>query len=75
MLDADAELVVAIDLGDKRTVRAATERLLRVGATSGADTGVGFFITVREGLSGRLKGCTPTVRSSQVAHENRGLWS
>ena len=69
------ELVVALDLGDDGAVRAATERLLSVGATSGADTGVGFFITVREGLAGRLKGCTSTARSNRAINESRGLWS
>ena len=68
-------LVVALDLGDAEHVRTWTERLLQIGATSGADTGVGFYITVREGLAGRLKGTTwaPDARSS--VNENRGLWS
>lgn len=69
------ELVVALDLGDDTHVRLATERLLQVGATSGADTGVGFFITVREGLAGRLKGCHRPGRSDRAVNESPHLWS
>jgi hypothetical protein len=68
-------LVAALDLGDDGHVRAATERLLRVGATSGADTGVGFFITVREGLAGRLRGCSPATRADRAINDGRRLWS
>ncbi len=69
------ELVTALDLGGDAEVRAATERLLSVGATSGADTGVGFFITVREGLAGRLKGCSRTDRAVPAVNEGERLWS
>jgi len=69
------ELIVALDLGSGESVRIWTERLLQVGATSGADTGVGFFITVREGLAGRLKGCSQTVSAGNAVSESQGSWS
>ena len=68
------ELVTALDLGSDAEVRAATERLLSVGATSGADTAVGFFITVREGLAGRLKGCTRPAMGGESVNEGASLW-
>jgi hypothetical protein len=69
------ELIVALDLGDAEHVRAGTERLLQVGATSGADTGVGLFITVREGLAGRLKGSHWTPANARAINESPRLWS
>jgi hypothetical protein len=69
------ELVAALDLGDDVTVHLATERLLNIGATSGADTGVGFFITVREGIAGRLKGCARTDSLGPAVNEGTSLWS
>ena len=69
------ELIVALDLGSGESVRTWTERLLQVGATSGADTAVGLFITVREGLAGRLKGCSPTASEGHHVSEGVGTWS
>ena len=69
------EVVVALDLGDEAAVRKATLRLFGIGATSGADTAVGFFITVREGLAGRLKGCTRAGRLGAALNEGTSLWS
>lgn len=69
------ELVVALDLGSGELVRIWTEKLLQVGVTTGANTGVGFFITVREGLAGRLKGCSPTASSGRHVSEATGAWS
>ena len=73
--DVNRSFTVALDLGSGESVRIWTERLLQVGATCGADTGVGFFITVREGLAGRLKGCSPTVSAGNAVSERQGLWS
>jgi hypothetical protein len=73
------DVVAALDLGDDATVRLATERLLRAGASgspnSGADQGVGFFITVREGLAGRLRGCARIGGSERDINESPRLWS
>lgn len=69
------ELIVALDLGDTEHVRSGTERLLQVGATSGADIGVGFFITVREAFAGRLKGCSRAARVVPAVNEGERLWS
>ena len=69
------ELTVALDLGGDDDVRRWTERLLQVGATSGADTGVGLYITVREGLAGRLKGCSRAGSVGRAAGGGERLWS
>jgi hypothetical protein len=42
------DLVSALMQGDEETVRTSAERLFAVGGTSGADLGMGFFMTVRE---------------------------
>jgi hypothetical protein len=48
-------LISSLDAGSPAEVRAWTERVLSFGGTSGADTAVGFYLTVREGLARRLK--------------------
>ena len=69
------ELIIALDLGPAKNVLSWTENLLSVGATSGADIGVGFYMTVREGLAGRLKGSPRTARVGWTVNEGEGLWS
>jgi hypothetical protein len=69
------ELIIALDLGPADYVRTWTKSLLAIGATSGADIGVGFYLTVREGMAGRLKGSPQTARVSWTVNEGEGLWS
>ena len=69
------ELIVALDFGPADYVRTWTESLLAIGATSGADLGVGFYMTVREGMAGRLKGSPQPARVSWTVNEGEGLWS
>ncbi len=69
------ELINALDLGPADYVRSWTESLLAIGATSGADIGVGFYLTVREGMAGRLKGSPQTARVGWTVNESPGLWS
>jgi hypothetical protein len=69
------ELIIALDLGPADYVRTWTKSLLAIGATSGADIGVGFYLTLREGMAGRLKGSPQTARVSWTVNEGEGLWS
>ena len=69
------ELIIALDFGPADYVRSWTKSLLAIGATSGADIGVGFYMTVREGLAGRLKGSPRTARVGWTVNEGDGLWS
>ena len=69
------ELIIALDLGPADYVRSWTKSLLAIGATSGADIGVGFYLTVREGMAGRLKGSPQTARVGWTVNEGEGLWS
>ena len=69
------ELINALDLGPADYVRSWTKSLLAIGATSGADIGVGFYMTVREGMAGRLKGSPRTARVGWTVNESPGLWS
>jgi hypothetical protein len=68
-------LIVALDLGPADYVRSWTESLLAIGATSGADIGVGFYLTVREGMAGRLKGNQLAPATNPTINESPGLWS
>ncbi|MFH1866387.1 MAG: DUF2877 domain-containing protein [Candidatus Eisenbacteria bacterium] len=69
------ELIIALDLGPAEYVRSWTESLLAIGATSGADIGVGFYLTVHEGMAGRLKGSQRTPVITPTINESRELWS
>lgn len=69
------ELIVALDFGPADYVRSWTESLLAIGATSGADIGVGFYLTVREGMAGRLKGSQLAPVIDSAINESPGLWS
>ena len=48
-------LIASLAKGSSADIRSSTERLISMGATSGADIGVGFYMTVREGLTRRLR--------------------
>jgi hypothetical protein len=48
-------IISALDRGEARDVRRWTETLLAAGGVSAADTAVGFYMTVREGLARRLR--------------------
>ncbi len=69
------ELIIALDLGPADYVRSWTQSLLAIGATSGADIGVGFYMTVREGMAGRLKGSQWAPAINSTINESPGLWS
>ena len=69
------ELIVALDFGPADYVRTWTKSLLAIGATSGADIGVGFYMTVREGMAGRLKGSPRIPAITPTINESPGLWS
>jgi len=68
-------LIAALAKGSAADIRSATDRLLAIGATSGADLGVGFYLTLREGMAGRLKGSPRTARVGWTVNEGEGLWS
>jgi hypothetical protein len=68
-------LIAALAKGPAADIRSATDRLLAIGATSGADIGVGFYLTLREGMAGRLKGSPRTARVGWTVNEGEGLWS
>jgi hypothetical protein len=68
-------LIGGIERGSVQDIREATERLLRTGATSGADAGVGFYMTVREGLAGRLREGAPASRVMPDILEEGAVWS
>jgi hypothetical protein len=68
-------LIAALAAGSSGDISAAAERLLSVGATSGADIAVGFCMTLREGLARRLRKRPPAAVSNQAISESRGLWS
>lgn len=68
-------LIAGIERGSAQETREATERLLRTGATSGADTGVGLYMTVREGLAGRLREGAPASRVVPEILEEGAVWS
>ena len=48
-------LIVSLDSGDDDEILFWTRRIVSHGATSGADLGVGFYMTLREGVLGRLR--------------------
>jgi len=68
-------LIAALAKGTATDIRSTTDRLLAIGATSGADLGVGFYLTLREGAAGRLKGSPRTARVGWTVNESPGLWS
>ena len=68
-------LIAALAKGSAADIRSSTDRLLAIGATSGADLGVGFYLALREGMAGRLKGSPQPVRVGWTVNEGEGLWS
>ncbi len=68
-------LIAALAKGSATDIRLSTDRLLAIGATSGADIGVGFYLTLREGMAGRLKGNPQTAAAGWTMNESRRLWS
>ncbi len=68
-------LIAALAKGSAADIRLSADRLLAIGATSGADLGVGFYLTLREGMAGRLKGSPRTANVGWTVNEGEGLWS
>jgi uncharacterized membrane protein (Fun14 family) len=68
-------LIAALAKGAAADIRSSTERLLAIGATSGADLAVGFYLTLREGMAGRLSGSPRTANVGWTMNEGEGLWS
>ena len=68
-------LIAALAKGSAADIRSSTDRQLAIGATSGADLAVGFYLTLREGMAGRLKGSPRTARVGWTVNEGEGLWS
>ena len=61
------DLLLALLLANKASVRSAAEKLLAVGASSGADLGTGFFVTLHARRGVLERWC------HQAAARNRGL--
>ena len=68
-------LIRALAKGSAADIRSSTDRQLAIGATSGADLAVGFYLVLREGMAGRLKGSPRTARVGWTVNEGEGLWS
>ncbi|MFH1501411.1 MAG: DUF2877 domain-containing protein [Candidatus Eisenbacteria bacterium] len=52
VFESTRDLLTALSRGGARDVRAAVDRVVSVGATSGADAAVGLCMTLRAGLAG-----------------------
>jgi hypothetical protein len=68
-------LIAALAKGWSGDIRASTERLLSVGATSGADMAVGLQLTVREGLARRLRRFPRRDTRRETICDPDALWS
>ncbi len=69
------ELAVSLSTGTPHGVRRCAEHIVSVGATSGADTGVGLYLTLRSGFGRSAHARRHVVGGLREHHVGEAQWS
>ncbi len=69
------ELTASVSSGTSHDVTRCTRHLVSIGATSGADTGVGLYLTLRSGLGRSAHAARNSTRGPHELHAGEAQWS